>query len=357
MACVISPIIKVTEMCNFDCVFCRYSNHKQNTGIMNVDIVKKILEESAEINAETNQKVIVLFHGGEPLLWGIERFYEIYEYEKELSDKTGVKFTNSIQTNASLIDDEWIRFFKTSHIGIGISLDGPIGVNAHFSQDESLSFKRTISILDKLKNQKVSFGILSVITNKHIVNGAESFYDFLVENSIKNCGLCYCYNPDDKCSVDSEKLGYYLSDLFDLYFDGEARVNIREFNNAISAILTGKHRCCSHHQRERCGYYLTFLPSGDAFFCDPYNLRKENCLGNISECSISDMVSCSKHQELFNMIQKQVRDYCNKCSVKDICGYGCPRTDRDNEINYFCSANQILYSHIINTIKDRRKSI
>lgn len=173
MACVISPIIKVTEMCNFDCVFCRYSNHKQNTGIMNVDIVKKILEESAEINAETNQKVKVLFHGGEPLLWGIERFYEIYEYEKELSDKTGVKFTNSIQTNASLIDDEWIRFFKTSHIGIGISLDGPIGVNAHFSQDESLSFKRTISILDKLKNQKVSFGILSVITNKHIVNGAE----------------------------------------------------------------------------------------------------------------------------------------------------------------------------------------
>ena len=147
MACVISPIIKVTEMCNFDCVFCRYSNHKQNTGIMNVDIVKKILEESAEINAETNQKVKVLFHGGEPLLWGIERFYEIYEYEKELSDKTGVKFTNSIQTNASLIDDEWIRFFKTSHIGIGISLDGPIGVNAHFSQDESLSFKRTISIL------------------------------------------------------------------------------------------------------------------------------------------------------------------------------------------------------------------
>ena len=79
MACVISPIIKVTEMCNFDCVFCRYSNHKQNTGIMNVDIVKKILEESAEINAETNQKVKVLFHGGEPLLWGIERFYEILD--------------------------------------------------------------------------------------------------------------------------------------------------------------------------------------------------------------------------------------------------------------------------------------
>lgn len=224
MACVISPIIKVTEMCNFDCAFCRYSNHKQNTGIINVDTVKKILRESAEINVKTNSKVKVLFHGGELLLWGIEHFYEIYEYEKELSDKTGVKFTNSIQTNASLIDDDWISFFKTSHIGIGISLDGPIGTNAHFSRDESLSFKKTIAVLNKLKKQKVPFGILSVITNKHIANGAEGFYDFLVENSIKNCGLYYCYNPDDECSVDAEKLGYYLSDLFDLYFDGEARI-------------------------------------------------------------------------------------------------------------------------------------
>lgn len=357
MACIISPIIKVTEMCNFDCAFCRYANHKQNTGIINVDTVKKILRESAEINAETNLKVKVLFHGGEPLLWGIERFYEIYEYEKELSDKTGVKFANSIQTNASLIDDAWISFFKESHIGIGISLDGPIGVNAHFSQNESLSFQKTIAVLNKLKKQKVPFGILSVITNRHIEAGAESFYAFLVSNNIKNCGLCYCYNPDDKCSVDSEKLGYYLSNLFDLYFDGEARINIREFNEAITAILIGKHRCCSHHQRERCGYYLTFLPSGDAFFCDPYNLRKENCLGNILEQSIPDMVSCSKHQDLSNIIQNQVKDYCCKCPVKDICGYGCPRTDQDNGINYFCPANQILYTHIANTIKDRRKVI
>ena len=197
MACIISPIIKVTEMCNFDCAFCRYANHKQNTGIINVDTVKKILRESAEINAETNPKVKVLFHGGEPLLWGIERFYEIYEYEKELSDKTGVKFANSIQTNASLIDDAWISLFKESHIGIGISLDGPIGVNAHFSQDESLSFQKTIAILNKLKKQKVPFGILSVITNRHIEAGAESFYAFLVNNNIKNCGVCYCYNPDD----------------------------------------------------------------------------------------------------------------------------------------------------------------
>ena len=86
-----------------------------------------------------------------------------------------------------MIDDDWIIFFKESHIGIGISLDEPIGVNAHFSQDESLSFQKTIAVLNKLKKQKEPFGILSVITNRHIDAGAESIYDFLVSNNIKNC--------------------------------------------------------------------------------------------------------------------------------------------------------------------------
>lgn len=346
MSYTISPIIKVTETCNFECSFCRYSNHKQKARVIDVDLVKKILIESAEINAKSSKKVKVLFHGGEPLLWGIDNFYEIHKYEKNISKYYGVRFFNSIQTNASMISDEWIQFFLEDNTGIGISLDGPIGLNAHYSGDVVQSFSRTISMLNKLKDANIPYGILSVITNEHIVAGPNNFYNFLLENGIRNCGLCYCYNPDDDCSVDPKKLGYYLSDLFDLYFNGKERINIREFNGAITSILTGKHSCCSHHNRERCGYYLTFLPSGDAFFCDPYDLRKENCLGNIRKHSILDLISCEKHNELSNTICLQIDNYCKTCSIKEICGYGCPRTDIDNKENYFCCTHRILYTHI-----------
>lgn len=352
MSYMISPIIKVTETCNFECSFCRYSNHKQKARLICIDLVKKILRESAEINAKSSKKVKVLFHGGEPLLWGLENFYEIHKYEKDISKYFGVRFFNSIQTNASMINDDWIKFFLENHTSIGISLDGPIGLNAHYSGDAARSFARTISILNKLKYANIPYGILSVITNEHIAAGPNIFYDFLVENGIKNCGLCYCYNPDDDCSVDPKKLGYYLSNLFDLYFNGKERINIREFNGAISTILTGKPNCCSHHHRERCGYYLTFLPSGDAFFCDPYNLRKENCLGNICKCSILDLISCEKHNELSNTICMQINNYCKTCLVKDICGYGCPRTDVDNMENYFCLTHRILYAHIEKTVNE-----
>lgn len=355
MSYVISPIIKVTEVCNFDCSFCRYSNHKQKNEMISVDLVKKILRETAEINAKTSRMVKVLFHGGEPLLWGIDNFRKIYQYEKEIANWYGVRFLNSIQTNAFLINDEWMNLFLEDRTSIGISLDGPVGTNAHFSGDEKQSFDKTILTLIKLKAKGIPFGILSVITNKHIEEGAKSFYDFLIANDIKNSGLCYCYNPDDDCSVNPERLGYYLSDLFDLYFYGKERINIREFNDAILTIIRGRHNCCSHHYRKRCGYYLTFLPSGNAFFCDPYNLRKENCLGNISNYNVLEMVSCEKHKELSDVITKQINNYCKNCFVKDICGYSCPRTDVDDKENYFCTTYKIIYAHIAEVVKKNKK--
>ena len=357
MSYIISPIIKVTEQCNFNCSFCRYSNHKQENGIISVNLVKKIMTESAEINSKSNKKVKVLFHGGEPLLWGIDNYREIIEFEKNLSKQYDVIFLNSIQTNASLIDDDWINLIlinrnSRNRINIGISLDGPIGTNAHYSGDELRSFEKTIMTINKLKSSGINFGILSVITEKHIKDGAKKYYEFLLSNNIKNCGLCYCYNEDDNCSVDPERLGYYLVELFDMYFYGETRINIREFNGAIKAILTGKPNCCCHHQRERCGYFLSFLPSGDAFFCDPYNLRKNNGLGNISNSTILDLITCDTHQKLSATIRMQVDKYCKNCSVTDICGFGCPRTDIENGENYFCPTHRILYTHIAEVIKE-----
>ena len=82
------------------------------------------------------------------------------------------------------------------------------------------------------------------------------------------------------------------------------------------------------------------------FFCDPYDLRKENCLGNICKHSILDLISCEKHNELSNTICLQIDNYCKTCSIKEICGYGCPRTDIDNKENYFCCTHRILYTHI-----------
>ena len=353
MSNIIKPIIKLTEICNYDCAFCRYSNHKQSSIGMNIDMVKKILFQSAEFNRGKSNNVKVIFHGGEPLLWGIDNFKEIYNFENDITTKTGVKFRNSVQTNASLINDEWLQLFIKDHTSIGISIDGPIELNEHHSKDKLKSYEKTISVIKKIKLQGGSCGILSVITNKHIKSGAKVFYDFLINNGVDNCGLCYCYNPEDGCSVNPVELATYLTDLFDLYFTGKTRINIREFNGGMYKYLKGKSNCCSHNCRSGCGDYLTFLPSGEVFFCDAYDVKKENSLGNILNEDIDKILKSELHKELTNNIQNNANNFCKNCEVRDVCGFGCPRTDLpDGNGNYFCYSNKVLYSHIIKKIKE-----
>ena len=190
-----------------------------------------------------------------------------------------------------------------------------------------------------------------MITNNHVSLGAKVFYDFLVDNNIDNCGLCYCYNSEDDCSVDAAKLGTYLINLFDLYFVGHARMNIREFKGAIYKILKGKSNCCNHNCRTACGDYLTFVPSGDTFFCDAYDVKKENSLGNILENDIIQMLSSEKHRNLVQIVQNRSEKFCYDCEVKSICCFGCPRTDNANgNENYFCITNRMLYLHIVSKV-------
>lgn len=353
MANAIKPIIKLTEACNYSCTFCRYANHKQGGTKMDIEMVKKILFQSAEYNRGKSNNVKVIFHGGEPLLWGINNFREIIQYEKKITEETGVFFKNSVQTNASLIDDDWINLFVANHISVGISIDGPIELNEHHSNNIAESCRKTLTAIQRIKAYGGSCGVLSVITNNHINMGAKVFYDFLVDNNIYNCGLCYCYNPEDDCSVDATKLGTYLINLFDLYFAGHTRMNIREFNGAIYKILKGKTNCCNHNCRTVCGDYLTFVPSGDTFFCDAYDIKKENSLGNIIENNVVQMLSSEKYRNLVQIIQNRAKSFCCDCNVKSICGYGCPRTDNVNgNENYFCTTNKMLYSHIASKVAE-----
>lgn len=130
----ITPIIKLVENCNYTCSFCRYANHPPREGsMMSMEMCKHILEEVCLYNRKKGQNFVTLiFHGGEPLLWGKKRFREIYAYEKELESRyEGFHFNNGMQSNGYLLDEEWMDIFKEMEMSVGISLDGPENMNFH----------------------------------------------------------------------------------------------------------------------------------------------------------------------------------------------------------------------------------
>lgn len=345
----ITPIIKLTEACNYSCSFCRYANHPSDGKTMSLDLAMKIIKDVVIHNKQADaHHTSIIFHGGEPLLWGLPRFKEVIAYEQSLQQSLGMAFHNSIQTNGALLSHDWIEFFKNNRFSIGVSLDGPSYLNSHYGplgKEESLC--RVLKNLRLLDDNNISYGVLSVITNEHYGN-EQSFYKFFTDNGIKNIGLCYCFNPDDGFIVDNQKLSSFLIGLFDLYFYGKAEINIREFNDAIRRLISGRHTCCTNSKRASCGSYISITPHGEILFCDEYDLKKHSYLGDFSRTGLENALCSEEYTVICNRCQ-MVLDKCKSCSVNDVCGSGCARNDIDAG-NYFWETYKRLFQHIKNTV-------
>ncbi len=343
----ITPIIKLTESCNFSCDFCRYANSTESN-LMDINLCKNVIWEICKFNMLQHYNSIhLIFHGGEPLLWGKENFREIIKFQYDLCRKyKKVSFVNSLQTNGLLIDREWIKIFHELNINIGVSIDGPDELNFHHGKSSDDS-KIVLDKIKLLQEMKCKFGLLSVITNKH-ENRAEDYYNFLIKHNIHNVGLCYCFSNKDK-SVDNDILSKFLIELFDLYFENEYTLNIREFNSALNKIMGGDKVCCSFCNRMKCGNYITINGNGNVGYCDTYE-KNERIMGNININSLNSIVNSKKFKLFQEKSKKVFEDYCINCSIKHICGGGCYRHDilnSNGEVeNYFCSTYKKLYNYI-----------
>lgn len=343
----VSVILKLVDYCNFDCDFCRYP-HNKYPNTMSFDTYKIIVTKACEYNiSQGNNRLSIIYHGGEPLLWGIDLFKRAIKFQNELKKKNPkLAFRNSIQTNGSLLNQEYIEFFKMNHFNIGISIDGPDEINFHKNDaGNHIVFEN----MKKLHEAGCSFGILSVITNEH-AGWADRYYDFLMENDIHSLGFCYCiYDEEKQETVKNEVLSEFLKRFFDRYFYGTYKLSVREFDSVVKLCLGAKTNACTYSYRSGCGNYFSIRPDGDVLFCDPYTLGKK-ALGNILNCSFFDI---KQNPELLGIIEdakNSITKVCNKCEIYAICGGGCYRNLFGGETNAFCTTFKVLYPYIKDTV-------
>ena len=118
----IAITLKPTNGCNMRCRHCYHAEEGFDATVMNPEHAKKMML----IASQEYDEIHVVFHGGEPTLWGLENFRSVLDYQKVLSEKAGnLVFKNSIQTNGLLINDEWMGFLRENKFAIGVSFDGP----------------------------------------------------------------------------------------------------------------------------------------------------------------------------------------------------------------------------------------
>lgn len=338
----ITPIFKLCEICNYCCEFCRYAENKE-PNMMDLNTCFNIISNVLEWNRAHGFNYVELnFHGGEPLLWGKERFRKLLMYEKTLQNQDPfLKIVNSIQTNGALIDVEWLEIFQKGQFHIGLSIDGPEKMNSHF--DVRGRDIVQMGIVSLLTQYKVPFGVLSVINEKHF-GKARELYDFYLKNEIHNVGFCYCFGAD--IQIDSVKLSEFLIEFYRLAFDGSYEINVRELDAYIRKICGGKAPYCMFKERASCGHYLTFTGDGYVYFCDPEE-KNHFYIGNLKKQTLDDILSGELYMNQIKRIQTVLSNNCFQCDLFGLCGCGCSRTDVNGK-NVFCD----MYKRLIPQVQE-----
>ena len=354
----INPTIKLTEFCNFNCSYCEYrsfSYTQKENRIINPELAIDIAKQCIIINANNKSGTNFCWHGGEPLLYSVEKFRYILSEIQKYASAVGVTISHSIQTNGYLIDEDWLECFKDFHVMVGISLDGPESINGQ--QRKKGIVEVVLKNIQLLKDIGCFSGILTVLTENHKGKEKELF-DFYCENDIQKVGFCKAYNADLSYTISNETLSEFLIRFFDVYMTSQYTLNVREFNAYISKILNRRHsNYCFVSCRNACGHFLTFNPNGDLFFCDDSYIT-DNKLGNINDSDLSHLLNEDKYLQKFTMIKNIIEQECRYCEVFSICGCGCYRNDIENySRNYFCPTYKTVIKYIQQYIEKQLKTI
>lgn len=351
-------IFKPTYGCNLACSYCYLSNVTKTPYRAQLQFVLNALIQVRDVMTPNDKKeTTLLWHGGEPLVWGYNNFKTVFEFvEKEFR---GYNYRHSIQTNLSLIDERFIELFKRYKVDVSFSLDGTKSI--HDSQRVDKAGNPTFEVILKkyslCKEHGINPGCIVVATKKHIGHIAE-LYEFMASagisfklNPIFNAGEAE--NNNDEYGLTPQEYAKMSIELFDLWYnDKERRINNQKFVDIASAIVTGVTSLCVFSKNCQDSVFA-ISPYGEVFpcgrFCD--SSLKEYSLGNITETPLKIILEGRKNSEVYKREFYINNSDCAECKYFKICHGGCLHdgflVNRDFKTKSFlCDAYKAVFPHI-----------
>ncbi|HYN44730.1 MAG TPA: radical SAM protein [Candidatus Limnocylindrales bacterium] len=354
-----SIVLKVTNYCNLCCDYCyRDSDKVSKPEVMALEIVDRIISSYAKLidNRKIGPKsMYLIWHGGEPLLAGINYFYKIIEIEKKYIHE-GYKIFNAVQTNGTLINEEWASFFKENNFSVGISMDGPEEIHDIHRQSKKnkSSFEIIYPNLLLLKEKKIPVSIISVITNDSVEHCQEVF-DFFNELQIPSVDFIPCFLNKNEMTLSVESYSKFMIQLFDLWAASSNKdLNIRFLNDIQKknkVLKTGKGTICVGCELiGRCGENFSIQTNGDIYLCECLSSIDRFKIGNIKEIGLSEIHKTEKFNE-FKKSCNEINQECFACEVFKICKGGClnrrlPESTDDNK-DFYCDARKKIIRHVL----------
>jgi uncharacterized protein len=350
--------------CNLGCKYCFFLSKKNLYPKSSFRMSDELLEAYIRQYVESQKipQVTVAWQGGEPTLMGLDFFRRSIELEEKYR-RPGMTFQNTMQTNGTLLDDEWCEFFREKNFLIGLSLDGPRELHDAYRVDKlgGPTFDRVMKAVRLLKKHEVDFNILTTV---HAANQDHPLevYRFL-RDEVKTDFIQFIpiverdndtgYQEGDTVtdrSVDPERYGRFLISVFDEWVKRDVgKTFIQIFDVALAAWSGAPPGICAFSQT--CGTAMVMEHNGDVYSCDHF-VEPKYFLGNINERPLSSIASSRKQQKFGRDKLDLIPEYCRRCEVRFVCNGECPKNrfinapDGEPGLNYLCAGYKEFFRHI-----------
>jgi len=346
--------------CNLRCVYCFYlaksalypetSKHR-----MSDDVLKAMV---SRYMATDQPQYTFGWQGGEPTLMGVDFFKRVTELQQK-HGRRGAVVANGLQTNATLIDDEFAAHLGRYRFLLGVSLDGPAEIHDHYRKRASGagSHAEVISGIECLKRHGVEFNILTLVNDVNVGRGRE-VYRYLRDLGFHYHQYIPCVEFDDAgrilpFSVSGEAWGDFLCEVFDEWVESDTRiVSVRLFDSVLNYLVTGAYNVC--YMQADCRQYFLVEHNGDVYPCD-FFVEPQLKLGNVKTDDWEDLHESPRYVE-FGARKKRWNNLCNDCLWRRLCAGDCPkhriRGDGDpSKLSFLCEGWKRFYEHAMPTLE------
>ena len=358
--------------CNLACKYCYYLEKNrlyQNTPrhLMSDEMLEQFTREYIE--AQTMPQVLFTWHGGEPLMRSIDFYKKALALQKKYAH--GKQIDNVIQTNGTLLTDEWCEFFAQNHWLVGISIDGPQEYHDHYriTPAGKPSWEKVMQGISLLKKHRVEWNAMAVV-NAYNAEHPLEFYHFFRDNGCQYLqftpiverltqhedGRTLASLADDReiplaeASVTPAQWGNFLCTIFDDWVRHDVgKMFVEIFDCTLANWMGVLPGICAYSKE--CGHAGVMEHNGDVYSCDHF-VFPEYKLGNIRDQSLIDMLYGEKQQAFSRLKHTSLPRQCKECDMEFACHGECPKNrfekDKYGEpgLNYLCQGYYQYYSYV-----------
>jgi uncharacterized protein len=352
-------------ICNLDCEYCFFlskeSLYPGDRFRMSDELLETYVTQLLEAHASVPE-VTVAWQGGEPTLMGVEFFRRALELT-ERHRRPGQRVQHTIQTNGTLLTDQWCELLAEHHFLVGISIDGPPALHDRYRVDKrgKPSSDKVLRGLQLLKDHGVDFNVLCTVNAANQDHALDVYRYFRDELGARFVQLIPIVERDNDTgfqqgdqvterSVDPEAWGRFLTTVFDEWLRHDVgTVFVSHFDAALASWVGVPPALCVF--AETCGNAVALEHNGDLYSCDHF-VEPDYLLGNIFDDHMVELLASPAQRAFGDAKRDTLPRYCLDCDVRFACNGECPKNrftltpEGEPGLNYLCPGYKAFFGHI-----------